>query len=477
MPVSSCGTSPFISHAPGSTALPPLVTDRTVEGNASGASFMPTSRDNATDSAAQKALQNRLRPPNEASRFFRFCNPCIKDWRRGKNDGDAPTSPSSSAADRPELESQQAASAADPNSVHGASNLWDQLNPLVRKQLGGILGTSLSPDNSELAPALDRQIRGLSDFLQAIQRYRIADRPSDKALSLLDGEFLAHVTAMENHRNPKLQASAFDNLSSFVDHLQNRFEDYDNRLRRHRVRTGMEDETHHNITIDVIKKRGMLSLIALDPAGMWLREVKRAMNTLNTELLRLGHPYKWSYISLNLQSRNHDCTPLSGSITNKAADEEEFIGGLHDKQMEGEPLCIRPESDASEMYRGHESSAIESPHNLHEVVAQTHDFPWRFLKHAQEPSTIAEYLEARPEYADIKVNKEHPDKPAQTLPERQESHIPPDGRLKDPTKRESFANKKLYYSLSSEKRREKSVTATLEFFKDLRAALPAAVTG
>ena len=349
-----------------------------------------------------------------------------------------------------------------------------QLDPFVTKQLENILGTSLSLENPDLRPALDRHIQGLTNFLEMIQLYRKANLQPDNEISLRDGHFSPHVAAMENFRHPTLKMAHFDNLSSFVDCLKESIDSNSPLPSRVLVRTGdNENVTHHQLAIDIVNEDGKLSLIAIEPANIWQRGVQQGMKRLNAELSRLEHrPYIWSYLATNLQNSENDCTPIGFSFCKKMADEEEFMRDLHRKQLTGKTL--RPSTEDA-TFKEIEKTAVPSPQHLHEVIAKTDIFPISFLKHAQSPSKVDSYLKARPENSEVKVNKAHADKPAQTLKERVVSYVSKEGRVK-PGKN-GHGEKILNYSLSAEVKRETTIIDTLQFFKNLRESLQGNVAG
>jgi hypothetical protein len=153
-------------------------------------------------------------------------------------------------------------------------------------------------------------------------------------------------------------------------------------------------------------------------------------------------------------------------------DEGEFFDKMHDKLYNGQPLNsdahIKPrKADKEEAMDIAEEMFKDGLKNISQISPDAkHFFPLSFYKHSHSPKDVGELLGRQPEKSETKVNKAHPDRPAQTLPERVDAHIPEGGR--------KHGDGTFKYSISIEEKRLDEIDKTIEFFRGLKKTLVSA---
>lgn len=347
------------------------------------------------------------------------------------------------------------------------------MNETVIRQLEKILGTSLTPTSPAgkevLRQALKREIDELGKYVKKIGKYQDRAQQPDKKLSRLDGFFCPHVTAMENARHPDLQLEHFNDMPSFIAHLQDSSRTNTPPIRRVFVRCGEDTGTLHHVVIDIVRANGKLSLICLEPVPLHAPPVMSAVNSLDRGLRGLEpQPYVWSYLSCNVQTSGNDCLPFGHSLAKQMKNEPDFMDEMQERQLAGKPLRTSksPEGEGASL----EEAVASETHNMHQVIGNAHTFmPPRFLKHTNSLNSMEAWMNERLQDKGTPASKGSESYSPQSLLKYVKDHVPQLGRwIRDET---SFRETTHHYNTSIENERKEAAEKTLELFRHIEKTL------
>jgi hypothetical protein len=339
------------------------------------------------------------------------------------------------------------------------------------RQVMVILGQSDSAsalDIPALITCLDKEIGELEAYEAQAKQALDENKQPRKEISRSDAKFARHIVAMYNADDPNLNAEVFNSPPELIRYIKENAEDF-SRLRA-LFRMGSTSDVLHHSAADIRVKHGKPTILCADPSNFAQQNIVRSVIAMNDALEDLPEENRaCGYVGVGAQNSPGDCVPFAASFLKKMVDEEEFMNGMHDKLNNGQPLDdephIRPRSEerAIAMEIAEEMIKDELNNISQSVPDARHFFPLSFYKHAHSPKDIEELLERQPDKSAAKVNKAHPDRPAQTLAERVAGHIPKEGRTHN--------DKTVKYSISIEKKRLEEISETIEFFKGLKKTL------
>ncbi|MFC7518934.1 YopJ family acetyltransferase [Herbaspirillum sp. GCM10030257] len=330
---------------------------------------------------------------------------------------------------------------------------------------------SMPSDIAVLRTNLASEINGLQKYRHLVSQRLGDNTQSNKAIAESDIQYARHTIARYNAENPKLNAEVFDSPSGLINYIKKHNGDF-SRLRA-LLRMGNAGNTLHHAAVDICNKDGALTLLFVDPANLAEPNIARAAMAINdalSELSELGP--KTGYVAVGAQNSPADCIQFSESYLKKMANEEDFFNKLHERlrangerlnEEEHMPPSKAGSAEAMEIAKELIENELE---NINQVIPDArHFFPLSFFKHSHSQKDIEELFVRREAEKQIKVNKDHENRPAQTLLERVATNIPAEGRKHgDSVKR---------YSISIEKKRLDEIDKTIAFFKQLEKSLPA----
>jgi hypothetical protein len=318
---------------------------------------------------------------------------------------------------------------------------------------------------------LDKEIDELETYKAQVKQALDDNKQPGNAIGKNDVKYARHVVAMYNADNPKLHAEVFNSPPDLIQYIKENIDDF-SRLRA-LFRMGSTSGILHHAAADIRVKDGKATIVCADPANFTEQNIFRSVMAMDDALEDLPpEKRECGYVGVGAQNSPNDCVIFGESFLKKMDDEEEFFDKMHDKLYNGQPLNsdahIKPrKADKEEAMDIAEEMFKDGLKNISQISPDArHFFPLSFYKHSHSPKDVGELLGRQPEKSETKVNKAHPDRPAQTLPERVDAHIPEDGR--------KHGDGTFKYSISIEEKRLDEIDKTIEFFRGLKKTLVSA---